>query len=141
MVLFNDSIWYNIVYGDFNVIEDQIIVVVKVVCIYEFIIGLFDGYDIMVGECGFKLLGGEKQWVGIVWIILKDFVILLLDEVISVLDIEIECSIQVELKVMGQGWIVLMIVYWFLMIVDVDQIIVLEDGKIVECGMYEVLLD
>jgi ATP-binding cassette subfamily B protein len=140
-VLFNDSIRYNIAYGDPNATEDQIIAAAKAARIHEFIIGLPDGYDTTVGERGLKLSGGEKQRVGIARTILKDPAILLLDEATSALDTETERSIQAELKAMGQGRTVLTIAHRLSTIVDADQIIVLEDGKIAERGTHEALLD
>ena len=140
-VLFNDSIRYNIAYGDPNATEDQIIAAAKAARIHEFIIGLPEGYDTTVGERGLKLSGGEKQRVGIARTILKDPAILLLDEATSALDTETERSIQAELKAMGQGRTVLTIAHRLSTIVDADQIIVLEDGKIAERGTHEALLD
>ena len=139
-VLFNDTIRYNIAYGDPTATEDQIIAAAKAARIHDFIMGLPEGYDTTVGERGLKLSGGEKQRVGIARTILKDPAILLLDEATSALDTETERGIQAELKAIGQGRTVLTIAHRLSTIVDADQIIVLEDGRIVERGTHDVLL-
>ena len=100
-----------------------------------------DGYDTTVGERGLKLSGGEKQRVGIARTILKNPPILLLDEATSALDTETEVEIQRQLAEIGKGRTVIMIAHRLSTIQDADQIVVLEDGHIVENGTHAELLD
>ncbi|WP_206050298.1 ABCB family ABC transporter ATP-binding protein/permease [Oceaniglobus ichthyenteri] len=139
-VLFNDTIRYNIAYGrpeaSFSEVEDA----AKAAKIHDFILSLPDGYDTTVGERGLKLSGGEKQRVGIARTLLKDPPILLLDEATSALDSETEQDIQHELKGLGRGRTVLVIAHRLSTIADADQIVVLENGIIVERGTHDALL-
>ncbi len=139
-VLFNDSIHYNIAYGRAGASEDEIVAAAKAAKIHDFIVGLPDGYETTVGERGLKLSGGEKQRVGIARTLLKNPPILLLDEATSALDTETERSIQEELRAMSRGRTVITIAHRLSTIVDADQIIVLENGEIVERGTHETLL-
>lgn len=139
-VLFNDTIHYNIAYGRPDATEDEIIVAAKAAKIHEFILSLPDGYKTTVGERGLKLSGGEKQRVGIARTLLKNPPILLLDEATSALDTETEMEIQAELKAMGEGRTVITIAHRLSTIADADQIVVLEDGRIVEVGTHDTLL-
>ncbi len=139
-VLFNDTIRYNIAYGRADATEDEIVSAAKAAKIHDFIQGLPDGYDTTVGERGLKLSGGEKQRVGIARTLLKNPPILLLDEATSALDTETEQSIQGELRAMGQGRTVLTIAHRLSTVVDADEIVVLEAGRIVERGGHEALL-
>ena len=139
-VLFNDSIYYNIAYGRPDASEAEIIAAAKAAKIHDFVMSLPKGYDTSVGERGLKLSGGEKQRVGIARTLLKNPPILLLDEATSALDTDTEREIQAELKAMGQGRTVITIAHRLSTIADADEIIVLENGKIVERGRHESLL-
>jgi len=139
-VLFNDSIRYNIAYGRHDATEAEVVAAARAAKIHDFIMGLPEGYDTMVGERGLKLSGGEKQRVGIARTLLKDPPILLLDEATSALDTETERDIQSELKMMGQGRSVITIAHRLSTVVDADQILVLEKGEIVERGTHDALL-
>ncbi len=139
-VLFNDSILYNIAYGRPGVTPEQIEAAARGARIHDFIVSLPDGYDTMVGERGLKLSGGEKQRVGIARTLLKNPPILLLDEATSALDSETEARIQAELKAMGEGRTVLTIAHRLSTIVESDEIVVLEDGEVVERGTHHALL-
>ncbi|HSG36871.1 MAG TPA: ABC transporter ATP-binding protein/permease [Paracoccaceae bacterium] len=139
-VLFNDTIYYNIAYGRPSASEDEIIAAAKAAKIHEFVMSLPKGYDTAVGERGLKLSGGEKQRVGIARTLLKNPPILLLDEATSALDTDTEREIQAELKAMGKGRTVITIAHRLSTIADADQIIVLENGKIVEKGEHDALL-
>ncbi len=139
-VLFNDTIRYNIAYGQEAPTEADIIAAAKAAKIHDFINGLPEGYDTMVGERGLKLSGGEKQRVGIARTILKNPPILLLDEATSALDTETEREIQGELRAMAEGRTVLMIAHRLSTIVDADQIVVLEQGEVIERGTHAALL-
>jgi len=139
-VLFNDTVHYNIAYGRPSAGEDEIVAAAKSAKIHEFIISLPDGYQTTVGERGLKLSGGEKQRVGIARTLLKNPPILLLDEATSALDTETEMEIQAELAAMAKGRTVITIAHRLSTIADADQIIVLEDGVVVEHGTHDVLL-
>ena len=139
-VLFNDTILYNIAYGRAEASRTEIEAAARAAKIHEFIIGLPQGYDTTVGERGLKLSGGEKQRVGIARTLLKNPPILILDEATSALDTQTERSIQDSLREMGQGRSVITIAHRLSTIADADQIIVLENGRIVEQGRHEELL-
>ena len=139
-VLFNDTVHYNIAYGRPTATEDEIIAAAKAAKIHDFIMSLPAGYATTVGERGLKLSGGEKQRVGIARTLLKNPPILLLDEATSALDTETEMEIQAELSAMGKGRTVITIAHRLSTIADADQIVVLEDGHIVEQGTHDALL-
>ena len=139
-VLFNDTIYYNIAYGRPDASRREVEEAARAAKIHDFIVGLPDGYDSVVGERGLKLSGGEKQRVGIARTLLKNPPILLLDEATSALDSETEAEIQDELKAMGEGRTVITIAHRLSTIVHADLIVVLENGVIVEKGNHEALL-
>ena len=139
-VLFNDSIRYNIAYGRPDASQDEIEAVARAARIHDFILGLPEGYDTVVGERGLKLSGGEKQRVGIARTLLKNPPILLLDEATSALDTHTERDIQQSLSEMGKGRTVITIAHRLSTVVDADQIVVLKDGEIVERGHHQQLL-
>jgi ABC-type transport system involved in Fe-S cluster assembly fused permease/ATPase subunit len=139
-VLFNDTILYNIAYGRADASREEIEAAAKAAKIHDFVQRLPQGYDTVVGERGLKLSGGEKQRVGIARTLLKNPPILILDEATSALDTQTERSIQESLRDMGQGRSVIIIAHRLSTIADADQIIVLEDGRIVEQGRHEELL-
>jgi ABC-type transport system involved in Fe-S cluster assembly fused permease/ATPase subunit len=139
-VLFNDTILYNIAYGRADASREEIEAAAKAAKIHDFVQRLPQGYDTVVGERGLKLSGGEKQRVGIARTLLKNPPILILDEATSALDTQTERSIQESLRDMGQGRSVITIAHRLSTIADADQIIVLEDGRIVEQGRHEELL-
>ena len=140
-VLFNDTIYYNIAYGNTEASYDKVIEAAKAAKIHEFISNLPDGYDTTVGERGLKLSGGEKQRVGIARTLLKNPPILLLDEATSSLDTETENSIQDSLNKMLEDRTVITIAHRLSTIVKSDLIVVLENGEIVEQGTHIELLD
>ncbi len=139
-VLFNDSIRYNIAYGNPEASEDEVIAAARAAKIHDFVMSLPRGYDTEVGERGLKLSGGEKQRVGIARTILKNPPILLLDEATSALDTDTERYIQAQLQEMGEGRTVITIAHRLSTIAGADEIIVLEHGEIVEKGRHEALL-
>lgn len=139
-VLFNDSIQYNIAYGDPSASQDDIIAAAKAASIHDFVISLPDGYQTQVGERGLKLSGGEKQRVAIARTLLKNPPILVLDEATSALDTHTERSIQDELQQIAKERTTLIIAHRLSTIVDADEIIVLDHGKILEQGSHENLL-
>ncbi|MGC9369897.1 MAG: ABCB family ABC transporter ATP-binding protein/permease [Paracoccaceae bacterium] len=139
-VLFNDTILYNIAYGRPDASRAEIEAAARAAKIHDFIAALPEGYDTMVGERGLKLSGGEKQRVGIARTLLKNPPILLLDEATSALDSETEAGIQSELKAMGVGRTVITIAHRLSTIVDADEIVVLQNGEILERGRHDTLL-
>ena len=139
-VLFNDTIRYNIAYGRARATQDEIEGAAQAARIHDFVTSLPQGYDTVVGERGLKLSGGEKQRVGIARTLLKNPPILILDEATSALDTQTERSIQDSLREMGEGRSVVTIAHRLSTIADADQIIVLEDGQIIEQGRHEDLL-
>ena len=139
-VLFNDTIYYNIAYGNLNADEDSVIAAAKSAKIHNFISNLPDGYKTTFGERGLKLSGGEKQRVGIARTLLKNPPILLLDEATSSLDTETENDIQENLYAMLKERTVISIAHRLSTIANNDLIVVLEHGEIVESGSHKELL-
>ena len=139
-VLFNDTIYYNIAYGDPNASQEDVINAAKAAEIHQFVSDLPDGYNTTVGERGLKLSGGEKQRVGIARTLLKNPPILLLDEATSSLDTETENSIQKSLNQLLEGRTVLTIAHRLSTIVNSDFIVVLDNGEIIEQGTHKELL-
>ncbi len=139
-VLFNDTIAYNIRYGRPDASEEEVHAAAATAQIAEFIAGLPDGYETPVGERGLKLSGGEKQRVAIARTILKAPPILLLDEATSALDIHTEREIQAALDRVSSGRTTLVIAHRLSTVVHADEIIVLDEGRIVERGRHDELL-
>ena len=139
-VLFNDTIYYNIAYGRPEASRAEVEEAARLARIHDFIEGLPDGYDSMVGERGLKLSGGEKQRVAIARTILKEPRILLFDEATSALDSQTEKEIQASLREVSRDRTTLMIAHRLSTVIDADQIIVLDGGRIVERGRHAELL-
>ncbi|CAK0765047.1 ATM1-type heavy metal exporter [Azospirillaceae bacterium] len=140
-VLFNDTIYYNISYGHPEAEKEAIENAARLAHIHEFVCGLPDGYQSLVGERGLKLSGGEKQRVAIARTILKTPNILLFDEATSALDTHTEREIQANLREVSRGRTTLVIAHRLSTIVDADEILVLEKGMIVERGRHAALLE
>ncbi len=140
-VLFNDTVYYNIHYGRPDATREEVIGAAKAAHIHEFIESLPDRYQARVGERGLKLSGGEKQRVAIARAILKNPSILIFDEATSALDSETEKSIQGELARIAQGHTTLVIAHRLSTVMDADQILVMEGGRIIERGNHHELLD
>ena len=140
MVLFNDSIAYNIGYGRPGASRAEIAAAAARARLDSFVAALPDGYDTLVGERGLKLSGGEKQRVAIAQTLLKDPPILILDEATSALDSATEAGIELALDDAGRGRTTLVIAHRLATIADADQILVMEEGRIVERGDHAALL-
>ena len=139
-VLFNDTIMYNIQYARPEASEAEVIQAAKLAHIHDFIQGLPEGFDTMVGERGLKLSGGEKQRVAIARVILKNPQILVFDEATSNLDSHSEQAILTALHEVARDHTTLVIAHRLSTIVDADRIYVLEDGKIKEFGNHAELI-
>ncbi|MEY3995691.1 MAG: hypothetical protein RL344_34 [Pseudomonadota bacterium] len=139
-VLFNDTIGYNIAYGQPECTQLDIEQAAKTAHIHDFIMCLPQGYNTMVGERGLKLSGGEKQRVAIARTVLKNPAILILDEATSALDSHTEANIQQQLKDISKNRTTLVIAHRLSTIVDADKIIVMDAGKVIEAGSFEELL-
>lgn len=139
-VLFNDSIMYNIAYGNPSASHEQIIAAARAARIHDFVESLPEGYDTEVGERGLKLSGGEKQRVAIARTLLKNPPILILDEATSALDTRTERAIQDELAQIARDRSTLIIAHRLSTIVDADEIVVMEKGRVVERGPHAELL-
>ncbi|MBL8482871.1 MAG: ABC transporter ATP-binding protein/permease [Rhodocyclaceae bacterium] len=139
-VLFNDSIYYNILYGRPDATHDEVLAAARAAQLHDFVARLPDGYDTKVGERGLKLSGGEKQRVAIARALLKNPPILIFDEATSALDSKTEQAIQAQLELAAVGRTTLVIAHRLSTIMDADQIIVLEGGRIAERGSHAALV-
>jgi ATP-binding cassette subfamily B protein len=139
-VLFNDTIEYNIAYGQPGATKEQIVAAARAASIHDFIDSLPDGYATMVGERGLKLSGGEKQRVAIARTLLKNPAILIFDEATSALDSKAEQAIQAQLKEIARSRTTMVIAHRLSTVADAQQILVLDHGRIVERGTHQSLL-
>ncbi|MDC0943325.1 ABC transporter ATP-binding protein/permease [Pelagibacteraceae bacterium] len=139
-VLFNDSIYYNIAYGNSSSSKEEVINAAKNADIHNFISSLPDGYKTIVGERGLKLSGGEKQRVAIARTILKNPKIFFFDEATSALDTSTEKEIQKNLENISAGKTTLIIAHRLSTAANADNIIVLDEGAIIEQGTHKSLL-
>lgn len=140
-VLFHRSLRDNIRYGKEGATDEEIIEAAKKAHCHDFISKLPLGYDTLVGERGVKLSGGERQRVAIARAILKNAPVLILDEATSALDSESEHLIQDALKTLMQGKTVIVIAHRLSTIMNMDRIIVMQDGRIVADGTHNELLE
>ncbi len=139
-VLFNDTVAYNIAYGRPGASREEVEGAARAAHIHDFISATPKGYETMVGERGLKLSGGEKQRVAIARTLLKNPPILIFDEATSALDSRNERAIQAELEAVGQNKTVLVIAHRLSTVVDAHEILVMEQGAIIERGHHEDLL-
>jgi ATP-binding cassette, subfamily B, heavy metal transporter len=139
-VLFNDTIFYNIAYGRPGAGRAEVEAAARRAHIHDFVAGLPDGYETIVGERGLKLSGGEKQRVAIARVVLKAPEILIFDEATSALDTKTEREIQASLAEVAAERTTLIIAHRLSTVVDADEILVLDDGRIGERGDHRALL-
>ena len=139
-VLFNETIRFNIQYGNEHAGEEALIAATQTACIHDFIVGLPNGYDTVVGERGLKLSTGERQRIMLARALIRHPAVLILDEATSALDSATEQSIQDALGRASGGRATLVIAHRLSTIVNADQILVLDHGTIVERGTHHALL-
>lgn len=139
-VLFNDTIWNNIAYGRPDASAEEVRRAAQLAHLDEFIAALPEGYDSKVGERGLKVSGGEKQRIAIARVLLKNPPILLLDEATSSLDSHAEQAIINALNEVAARRTTLVIAHRLSTIRDADEILVLDQGRIVERGHHDLLL-
>jgi ATP-binding cassette subfamily B protein len=138
--LFHSSIRDNLIYGRPGATEEELIAATKAAAIHDLIAGLPEGYDTVVGERGYRMSGGEQQRLALARVILKDPRILILDEATSALDTRSERLIQNALGPLMEGRTTIAIAHRLSTIISADQILVVEDGRILERGRHEELL-
>ncbi|MBA3903584.1 MAG: metal ABC transporter permease [Rhodocyclaceae bacterium] len=140
-VLFNDTIYYNIRYGRPEATREEVIAAAKAAHIHDFVESTPDKYETLVGERGLKLSGGEKQRVAIARAVLKNPPIMVFDEATSALDSKSEKAIQAELDRIAVGRTTLVIAHRLSTVMNADEILVLDQGRIVERGTHRELLE
>ena len=140
VTLFNDTVFNNIRVGNTNATEEQVMAAAKAAYCDEFIQRLPDGYQTVLGENGSTLSGGERQRISIARALLKDAPIILLDEATASLDPENEVLIQRAIAKLVEGKTVIMIAHRLRTVVDADQILVLDNGRLVEHGTHDELM-
>lgn len=139
-VLFNGTVYENILYGDLTAAESEVIAATKAANAHEFVMALPEGYQTQIGERGSSLSGGQRQRLAIARAILKNPRILILDEATSALDTESEKLVQAALDQLMVGRTSFVIAHRLSTVLKADQILVMEKGKIVERGTHEELL-
>ena len=141
IILFPGTVMQNIAYGRVGATEEEIITSAKIAEAHDFIMQLPHGYDTQIGEGGHKLSGGQRQRLSIARAVLKDAPILVLDEATSSVDNETEEALQKSLAVISKDRTTIVIAHRLSTIRHSDSIIVLDDGKVIESGTHEELLD
>ncbi|CAN0531743.1 unnamed protein product, partial [Laminaria digitata] len=139
--IFNETVWANIAYGLEDVPQDKIYEAAQRANALEFIEQMENGFDTVLGDRGVRLSGGQRQRVAIARALLRDPDILILDEATSALDSVSERQVQQSLEELMQGRTVIAIAHRLSTIENADKVIVLEDGKVVEQGSYDELLE
>ena len=140
MYLFHDTIRNNIRFGRPDAAEEDVIAAAKAARCHDFIMALPQGYDTIVGEGGSNLSGGEKQRISIARAILKDAPIIILDEATASVDPENEHLIQAAISELTKGKTIVTIAHRLATIEQADQILVVDDGQIIQKGTYKELV-
>ena len=140
-VLFNDSVYNNILMGKLDADREEVEAAAKIANAHDFILNLSDGYDTNIGDDGNKLSGGQKQRVSIARAVLKNPPIMILDEATSALDTESERFVQEALEKMMENRTSLVIAHRLSTIQKADWIVVMERGMILEQGTHKELMD
>ncbi len=140
VILFNDTIFNNILYGRPDASEEEVIRAAKLARAHDFIVELPEGYDTVVGDMGVRLSGGQRQRISVARAILKNAPILILDEATSALDVESERLLQEALYTLMQNRTVFIIAHRLSTVMEADRIIVMKDGRIVEEGSHQELI-
>lgn len=141
VILFDDTVYNNIIYGQWGVTSDRVREAARIAHAAEFIERLPQGYEARIGERGVRLSGGEKQRIAIARAVLRDPPILILDEATSALDAESERLVQDALDRLMEGRTTFVIAHRLSTIIRAHRVLVLEQGKIVEAGTHQELLD
>jgi len=141
VALFDDTIRANIAYGRFGATQDEIVTAARHAAAHDFIMGLPEGYDTVVGEHGVKLSGGQRQRLSIARAMLKNAPILLLDEATSALDTESERQVQDALEKLMKGRTTIVVAHRLSTIVEADLIHVIDRGRVAESGAHAELLE
>ncbi|HPE32767.1 MAG TPA: ATP-binding cassette domain-containing protein, partial [Parvularculaceae bacterium] len=139
-ILFNDTVRANIAFGRPGASEAEIIAAAKAAAIDDFVRGLPNGYDMIVGEGGANFSGGQRQRVALARAFLKDAPILLLDEATSALDAESEAKVQAALEELSKGRTTIIIAHRLATVRNADLIAVMERGRVIETGTHEKLM-
>jgi ATP-binding cassette, subfamily B, putative efflux pump len=139
-ILFSESVRMNIMMGNPNASEEDVIRAAKAANAHEFIISLPEGYDTPVGERGVKLSGGQKQRIAIARVFLKNPPILILDEATSALDLESEHLIQEALEILAKDRTTFIVAHRLATVTHADRIVVVENGQISESGNHQELM-
>ncbi|WP_027339489.1 ABC transporter ATP-binding protein [Halonatronum saccharophilum] len=140
-ILFGGTIKDNILYGNLDASDDEVIAAAKAANAHDFIMEFNKGYETLIGERGAGLSGGQKQRIAIARAILKNPRILILDEATSALDTESEALVQEALDRLMENRTTLVIAHRLSTILDANKIVVMEEGKIIESGTHKELLD
>jgi ATP-binding cassette subfamily B protein len=138
--LFSDTIEGNIAYGRPDSTFEEVVAAAKIADAHDFITRMPEGYDTIVGERGVGLSGGQKQRISLARALLKNPSIIILDDTTSAVDMETEAKIQKELKALDGNRTTFIIAHRISSIKDADQILVLDNGRIVETGKHQDLI-
>jgi subfamily B ATP-binding cassette protein MsbA len=141
IILFNDTIFNNIALGQPDAKEEDVINAAKIANAHEFIMQTEDGYQTNIGDRGIRLSGGQRQRLSIARAVFKNPSILILDEATSALDTESEKTVQDALNKLMKGRTTLVIAHRLSTIMEADEIIILQDGRIVEKGNHYTLIE
>lgn len=140
-ILFNDTIFNNIAFGDKDATQEEVETAARIANAHDFIMNTENGYQTMIGDRGCRLSGGQRQRISIARAILKNPAILILDEATSALDTESERLVQEALEKLMENRTTIVIAHRLSTIVNADRIYVLHNGKIAECGTHTELIE